>query len=162
MSSGPLLYDCINDKLRDSNINPALLIEFNWETMCYVLHFLDRSLSDITSHSKRFELIESLLNTICSLECTRLQENGVDTTSNEVEETFRQMFNLRTLEYGKYGADWYQKVSHGFGRYAANALELPKDKVFEIALHIMSIGPVLYGNLHSYFVPIFETAFEEK
>lgn len=161
LSAGPALYKCIKDRLPNKNIDTALFVEFNWEAVCYVLHLLDRSLSDITSHSNRFEIIEKLLNAIEAKDAINLREIGYDVSSREVAESFRRMFNQRTLDYGKFRVNWYSNVAVAFGRNAADALELPDANYAILSLYISTLGPTLYMDLIPHFDALFKLALEK-
>jgi len=154
LSGGSALYKC-SEEMKNTQTNVPLFVEFNWETACYILHMLDRSLSDLTSQERRYDIIQKLIITICENEVQNLSKFGYEVTSDEVDIGFRGMFNQRTLEYGKYKDNWFLKVAMEYGRNAADALELGEDIKMKVAMQISLLAPTMYKDLLPEFTGLF-------
>lgn len=134
LSAAHALYKALEKNLGGHKIEAEGFIEFASEVCCYILHVLDRTLSDTASPRARMELMDELVVAISRGHRIVLHSLEFEVTDDQVMAIFGKMYTTRQLEYGNLGEDWFAKVAVRFGQHAADALEVPEQAWLEVVL----------------------------
>ena len=100
-----------------------------YETACYYLHLIDRSLSDVARRDPREKFLNYVMNELVSALCREFNDNYaiINISSDEARSLFIRLYNCRQAEYGSCGdEDWFNRANSGYGVHAAEALKLPE------------------------------------
>lgn len=85
LSAAPALYKTLEENLGGHRIKVEWFVEFASEVSCYILHLLDRTLSDVASARTRMQLMDELVLAICRQHRTILGQIGFDITNDQVK-----------------------------------------------------------------------------
>jgi hypothetical protein len=160
-SATPALFNCIKEDLGNFEIDLDLIPDFSNEVYCYILHLIDRSLSDMVSMDIRNTIMADLIYKMSNEHEIILNEAGYILTRN-VHDIFFDLYNQRQIEYGGYSEDWFFQVALSSAKYAAEALELPANLKYEIALKCSMLLPALFKDILPDINPIFKKALKMK
>lgn len=162
LSAPPALYKALEENLGGHRIETDWFIEFASEVCCYILHVLDRTLSDIASPHARMELMDGLVLAISREHRVVLDTLGFEVTDDQVMAIFGEMYTTRQLEYGDLREDWFAQVAVSFGRHAADALEVPEQAPAEVALTASLLAPAVFKDLLPHMQPLLKAAGARK
>ena len=150
LSGAPALFKAIQKRLGNRKIQTEWFVEFAMELTCYVLHLLDRTLSDLdrtVSVPVRDKVMTDLKTAICNEHHSILKEIGYEITIDDVWEAFSYMYNERQPDYGSFKEDWFVQTTLRFGQHAAEALEATQGERAVLALHCALLAPAVFMDL---------------
>ncbi len=150
LSAGPALFRRIKEQVGDREIQPEWFVEFTSELSCYLLHLLDRTLSDTEKAGGvegRAEIVNELIVAICNEHALILERIGYEITPSEVLVRFTMMYDERRQQYGTFKSGWLESVSLQFGQHAAEALEAPEQEGAVLAALCATLAPAVFADL---------------
>jgi hypothetical protein len=159
------LYNGLMETIDDFDLGPECLTLFMYETACYHLHLVDRSLNDIVRPPRRQAIVNEIMRELVSALCRDYYNNYAtdDIADDEVWSLFISVYNLRQKEYGAVkNEDWFNKANCDYGLHAAEALKLPEDSKHAFALKSALGALEVYSKMLPDIDPIFDLAKKVK